>query len=88
MARRARQCQLCVHSVFSTACTFDPARPFFSTIVLFMFPVKLKLLLLAQVCYTADCNVFTMLRSLLLELETWDNSHSHDKVPNQDHTKC
>ena len=87
MGRRARQCWLRVHSVFSSACTFDPARPFFSTLVLFIFPVKLELLLLTRVCYTADCNVFTLLRSLLLELETWDNSHSHDKFPNQGNIK-
>ena len=60
---------------------------FFSTLVLFIFPVKLELLLLTRVCYTADCNVFTLLRSLLLELETWDNSHSHDKFPNQGNIK-
>ena len=32
-----------VHSMFSTVCTFDPARPFFFKIVRLIFPVESEL---------------------------------------------
>ena len=44
-------------------CTFDPARPFFPKLCTSFFPWKLSFFLLAQVCYTADCNVLMLWRS-------------------------
>ena len=63
MARRARQRWLRVHSVFCTVCMFDPANPFFPKWHASYFPWNLSFFLLAQVCYTADCNVLMLWQS-------------------------
>ena len=60
MARKVRQSWLCVYSVFSTVCMFDPARPFLKKLYASYFPWNMSFFLLARVCYTADCNVLTL----------------------------
>ena len=50
--KMTRRTILCVHTVFSTMCTFEPVRPFCA-----------NSFLLAGVCHTADCNVFMLRRS-------------------------
>ena len=69
---------LCVRSVFSTVCTFDPMRQFFPKLYASYFPWHLSLFLLARVCYTADCNVLTLRRlSCSSTLPTLPTSPGH-----------
>ena len=79
MDRRAKQHWLYVHNMFYTICMLDPAIAIFPKLYASYLLWNLSFSLLAKVCYTADCNVFTLRRlfcSSTLPLFVLQTKHS------------